>query len=98
MQVPHCQSGVSELFLVCVIKLALLILWFVCFVDMTNLRSLVFRIKIAFFLLKEIKYMGCFACIGVCAPHVCSVSRDQRMMSDPKGLELQMVVSWHVCW
>lgn len=59
---PH-QSGVSELFLMCVIKLVLLILWFVCFVDMTNLRYLIFRIKkncLSLLLLKEIKWMGVF--------------------------------------
>ena len=38
-----------------------------------------------------------FACMCVCVPHVCPVSRGgQKRALDPQELELQMVVSHHV--
>lgn len=39
----------------------------------------------------------CFACLHVCAPHVCSACGVQQRVSDSLDLELQLVVvSCHV--
>lgn len=31
-------------------------------------------------------------------PHACSAHREQMKVSDPQGLELQMIVNFNVCW
>lgn len=36
---------------------------------------------------------GCCACMYVFAPHVCSVLKGQKRVSDPLELELELVVS-----
>jgi hypothetical protein len=38
----------------------------------------------------------CFACMCVCAPCVYSAHRGHQKMSDPLGLQLQMVVICHM--
>jgi hypothetical protein len=38
-----------------------------------------------------------FICLHVCAACVCSTYRGQKRALDPLELELQMVVSHHVC-
>ena len=44
-------------------------------------------------------YVYEYFCKYVCAPCACSVLGDQKRVSDPLGLELQMAVSYHVgCW
>ena len=38
----------------------------------------------------------CFACMHVCAPSACLMSRDQKRALDPLELQLQALVSCHV--
>lgn len=42
------------------------------------------------------KVYGYFTCKYVCVVHVCSACGVQKTVSDPRELELQMVVGYHV--
>lgn len=39
---------------------------------------------------------GCFVCMDVCAPHVCSAARDQNRVQILE-LDVQTAISCHVC-
>lgn len=42
-------------------------------------------------------YVVCLFCLHICVPHACSVQGGQKRSLDPLELELQMIVTCHVC-